>query len=485
MCGGFNSIRDAIESAASLAGNYLLPGSSLLTDNLVSKGSQQQLNSPLGEIAQFASGAAGGGLGSSFTGIPASIGGNLESSALSSFADNTGLSSLFGGNPDSATDLTNTYNGIQNTPGSADTASQALAAPGASQQSITGVLPGSSALSPSGGGISGGGFDVGSIGGGDSLPSSSGIGASNVSIGPLDTGSSGQIGGLPGSTSADFGNSTSNIIPNGVNNPNVSIGALNTGGSDQIGGIPGAQSAQINNGGLLDSITGGSTYNPSGSSGNMGILSSLFGGNSSGGTGGSSNMTNGLLKAGAGYLLNNPNTAGQQAITNASNQAASYYQPYQAAGTGAENTLSNLYGNNGAAAQTAAQQNFSNTPGYQFALNQGINALNANNAATGQVLSGNAQEGINNYAQGVASQQYNNYVNQLQNLASGGVNAAGGAGSALLTGAGAKAQLGQNNANNQNNAIGTGLNALFPTSINLSQLFGGGGNSNGLSSIYG
>lgn len=76
MCGGtigrlFVPIRNAVESAASLAGNYLLPGSSLLTNHLVSKGSQEQLGSTLGRIAQIGSGLAGGGVGSSFTGIPA------------------------------------------------------------------------------------------------------------------------------------------------------------------------------------------------------------------------------------------------------------------------------------------------------------------------------------------------------------------------------------------------------------------------------
>ena len=88
MCGGsigklFVPIRDAVESAATLAGNYLLPGSSLVTDHLVSKGSQKQLGSTLGKVANIASGLAGGGVGSSFTGIPAasSIGAGWENAA--------------------------------------------------------------------------------------------------------------------------------------------------------------------------------------------------------------------------------------------------------------------------------------------------------------------------------------------------------------------------------------------------------------------
>ena len=56
----FTSLRDTIESVASVAGNYFLPGSSLLTDQLASKGSQAQLGSTLGGIAQLGSGLAGG-----------------------------------------------------------------------------------------------------------------------------------------------------------------------------------------------------------------------------------------------------------------------------------------------------------------------------------------------------------------------------------------------------------------------------------------
>jgi hypothetical protein len=47
----FTPVRDTLESAASLAGNYYLPGSSLLTDHLVSKGSQKQLRLTHREIS--------------------------------------------------------------------------------------------------------------------------------------------------------------------------------------------------------------------------------------------------------------------------------------------------------------------------------------------------------------------------------------------------------------------------------------------------
>jgi hypothetical protein len=64
--------RDTLESGASVAGNYFVPGSSLITSRLVSDGAKQMLNSNLGRIAQLGSGLAGAGVGSDFTTIPAS-----------------------------------------------------------------------------------------------------------------------------------------------------------------------------------------------------------------------------------------------------------------------------------------------------------------------------------------------------------------------------------------------------------------------------
>src|ERR1035437_7129209 len=58
--GWFTDIRDAVESVGSIAGNYFLPGSSLLTGPMTSKGSQAMLGSPLGQIASLGSGVAGG-----------------------------------------------------------------------------------------------------------------------------------------------------------------------------------------------------------------------------------------------------------------------------------------------------------------------------------------------------------------------------------------------------------------------------------------
>lgn len=55
----FTKIRDAVQSVASVVGNYFLPGSSIVTSKLTSKGSQEQLNSTVGKLAQLGTGAAG------------------------------------------------------------------------------------------------------------------------------------------------------------------------------------------------------------------------------------------------------------------------------------------------------------------------------------------------------------------------------------------------------------------------------------------
>ena len=56
------------------------------------------------------------------------------------------------------------------------------------------------------------------------------------------------------------------------------------------------------------------------------------------------------------------------------------------------------------------------TPGYQFAYNQGLEAVNRTAAAKGQLGSGNRLYDLTKFGQGLASQTYNNTVNQLGNF---------------------------------------------------------------------
>ena len=88
----YMDVRDPLQAAAVVAGNYFVPGSSLLTSQLVSDEAKGMLSSDVGQIANLAAGAAGAGAGNlsagtqagqaaGLTGQAASIGGNAALTA--------------------------------------------------------------------------------------------------------------------------------------------------------------------------------------------------------------------------------------------------------------------------------------------------------------------------------------------------------------------------------------------------------------------
>lgn len=62
----------------------------------------------------------------------------------------------------------------------------------------------------------------------------------------------------------------------------------------------------------------------------------------------------------------------------------------------------------------AMKAGFSTSPGYQFQLQQGMDATANKASATGGVMSGNTLKALNDYAQGTASQEWGNYANAWQ-----------------------------------------------------------------------
>lgn len=123
----------------------------------------------------------------------------------------------------------------------------------------------------------------------------------------------------------------------------------------------------------------------------------------------------GSINQGIGALNTNYSAALQPYLTN--------YNTAQ----GGVNQLGNVLGLNGPAGSDAAMKTLQSTPGYQFQLQQGDAAINAQAAASGTNASGNQALALSNYNQGLASTTYNNYVNQLQpylnasNAAAGGI----------------------------------------------------------------
>ena len=94
-------------------------------------------------------------------------------------------------------------------------------------------------------------------------------------------------------------------------------------------------------------------------------------------------------------------------LTPAQYQQSQAQQKAQQVYTTAGNKLNELLQN---------PSSITSTPGYQFAYNQGLEAVNRTAAAKGQLGSGNRLYDLTNYGQGLASQTYNNTVSQLGNF---------------------------------------------------------------------
>lgn len=97
----FTGIRDAVEAVGSLVGNYVLPGSSLITDNLVSDGAKRDLGSTVGKIAQVGSGVAGGLAGnlSNYGNIASAVTGSSAAPAAPTIATSAPAISGIGSAP--------------------------------------------------------------------------------------------------------------------------------------------------------------------------------------------------------------------------------------------------------------------------------------------------------------------------------------------------------------------------------------------------
>lgn len=112
-------------------------------------------------------------------------------------------------------------------------------------------------------------------------------------------------------------------------------------------------------------------------------------------------------------------------------QAGNLYEPYAQQGGQANQLYGDSLGLNGTEGNQRAVSAFQTNPGYQFGLDQGIQAIQRNGSALGNLNSGNTDLGLLKYAQGYADQNYNNWQNQLQGLGSQGLQAIGAQGDTL------------------------------------------------------
>jgi hypothetical protein len=173
--------------------------------------------------------------------------------------------------------------------------------------------------------------------------------------------------------------------------------------------------------------------------------------------------------------------AGMQQAQFNQNQARS--QPFVDAGTSATNFLSGLQNNPNA--QLNALQN---SPGYQFALDQGLKSTQSGYAARGLGTSGAALKGAAQYATGLAQQTYQQNVlapaQFLSNLGESSAAGVSGLGAASAANAGA-ALIGGSNAAAagtvaSGQALGQGLSGLTSNAQLYSLLNGQQGNTSGI-----
>lgn len=153
----------------------------------------------------------------------------------------------------------------------------------------------------------------------------------------------------------------------------------------------------------------------------MAAFGGLFGGSTQGSQAG---MSNALLQAIAsgqaqGALNENYGNAKKNYETN-------YYDPYSSAGSGALGMYQNALGLKGPEGNKTAQSAFQVSPGYQFAMDQGVQALDRSAASKGMYGSGNNAIALTQFGQGLANQEYTNWLSGLSGLSNTGLTAAAG-----------------------------------------------------------
>lgn len=102
-------------------------------------------------------------------------------------------------------------------------------------------------------------------------------------------------------------------------------------------------------------------------------------------------------------------------VNNGARKAGSYLNDALGlTGLGGGSTLyADALGINGADGSARAQEAFTTSPGYQFQLDQGLQALDRRNAAAGRFSSGNADTDTLTFANGLASQDWNQWLSNL------------------------------------------------------------------------
>lgn len=160
--------------------------------------------------------------------------------------------------------------------------------------------------------------------------------------------------------------------------------------------------------------------------------------------------------------LNQQQTQALGAQTAATNAQTANQQPFIGAGQSAIGNLNSELAPGGQLTQNIAQFQAptgvteQNDPGYQFRLQQGQNAIQNSAAARGGLLSTGTAKNLNDYAQGQASNEYQNVYNRAQSTYGTNFNTQNTNNNNLYNRQYGVAALGQNSASNLNSNLQSG-----------------------------
>jgi len=171
------------------------------------------------------------------------------------------------------------------------------------------------------------------------------------------------------------------------------------------------------------------------------FFSTLFGG---GAQQDAANANAGALSQYGGTANAALGTGYQTGVTNFNN-AIGAYTPLAGLGTKynqAGDLLLGAEGAGGASGTAAAKAAFTNAPGYTGAVSAGTDAILRQLGASGMSQSGNAAEDVGTFTQNLQNQQYNTWLQNLQQTAGMGLSATGQAAQGQAAGYGSLGNLG-------------------------------------------
>lgn len=124
-----------------------------------------------------------------------------------------------------------------------------------------------------------------------------------------------------------------------------------------------------------------------------------------------------LFNFGGGRRQSNADDRAAHRVQDTTNRMVGRLGGYMAGGVGDWNNYNAMLNNPGA---------FQHSPGFGWALQQGLNGLNSRASANGMLNSGNQMKDLIDYAHGLASQDYQNQLNNYMRGAQFGLGATQG-----------------------------------------------------------